>query len=333
MKLSLIICTYKRAQSLLRLLDSVEQQSRMPDEILIVDGSPDDETALALEHNNIRQLHYYKVKPEERGLTKQRNIGVDLCNENTDIVAFLDDDIVLDLDYFKNLLATYDEKPEAIAVGGYINNGVKWENNQSNSNQKLSLFCFDGYCRPESSRNKIRAKFGLAPDRSPAHLPKFSHGKSVGFLPPSGKIYEVEQFMGGVSSYKEHVFEKVRFSKYYEGYGLYEDADFCFRLMKYGKLYVNTAAYCEHHHHPSGRPNQFQYGQMVVRNGWYVWRLRWPNPGCKNIFKWHCTTLLLASLRFLNAFTTKEKKQALTESCGRFWAWLKLWVTKPGIEQ
>ena len=49
---------------------------------------------------------------------------------------------------------------------------------------------------------RIRKKFGLDADKPPAHLPDFAHGRSVSFLPPSGKIYAVEQFMGGVSSFK-----------------------------------------------------------------------------------------------------------------------------------
>ncbi|SHE87859.1 Glycosyltransferase, GT2 family [Psychroflexus salarius] len=332
MKLSLIICTYKRAEPLLRLLDSVKVQSYLPDEILIIDGSPDDDTKHALNKINLKELNYYKVKPEQRGLTKQRNIGIELCDKKAQIIAFLDDDIILYPDYFKNLLATYSTQDDAIAVGGYIVNEVKWLK-ESLVQDSANYFCFDQYCRKESSRFRFRSKFRLAPNRPPAHLPKFSHGRSVGFLPPSGKIYAVEQFMGGVSSYKKEVFKKLQFSSYFEGYGLYEDADFCFRLRKLGQLYVNTAAQCEHHHHPSGRPNQFQYGQMVVKNGWYVWRLRWPNPGFKNVLKWHANVLLLAFLRFLNAFTTANKKQAFTESCGRFWAWLKLWFVKPKIER
>ena len=344
-RLSLIICTYKRAEPLCRLLETVKAQSRFPDEILIIDGSPDDDTETALKQINLK-LKYHKVLPEQRGLTKQRNIGIGLCDKKTDIVAFLDDDILLDEKYFEELINTYQIYPEAVGVGGYIvsslpivigtkggfqKDGLWFKDENGKSNTKH--FCFDGYCRAESSRYKIRAFLGLTPDRPPAHLPKFSHGRSVGFLPPSGKIYEVEQFMGGVSSYRKSVFDEIQFSTYFEGYGLYEDADFCFRLRKLGKLYVNTSAQCEHHHHPSGRPNQFLYGQMVVKNGWYVWRQRWPNPGFKNIFKWHCTTLLLAFLRFLNTFTTSQRKQALTESFGRFWAWLKLWFVKPKIER
>jgi hypothetical protein len=55
---------------------------------------------------------------------------------------------------------------------------------------------------------------------------------------------------------------------------LYEDADFCFEGIKNGKLYLNTAAQLHHYHDVQGRPNQYQYGKMVVRNGWYVWRVK-----------------------------------------------------------
>lgn len=332
MRISLIICTFKRAMSLLNLLDSIKRQSRLPDEILIIDGSPDEETKQALTNISLAQLHYHKVESEQRGLTKQRNIGIDLCRKDMDIVAFLDDDIVLDKDYFKNLVSSYDKYPNAIAVGGYIVNETKWEL-ENKLKSKINLFCYDGYCRPEGQRFKLRKRFNLEPNRPPAHLPKFSHGRSVGFLPPSGKIYQVEQFMGGVSSYRKEVFEELSFSSYFEGYGLYEDADFCFRLLKKGKLYVNTAAQCEHHHHPSGRPNQFQYGQMVVKNGWFVWRLRWPHPGAKNSLKWHANVLLLIALRLLNTITTSKRKQALTEGLGRLTAWMKLWFSKPKIQR
>lgn len=332
MTFSLIICTYKRASSLKELLNSVLEQSLYPDEIIIVDGSPDQKTLEMLQECEYKNLIYHKVKSSERGLTKQRNIGVELRSKTSVIIAFLDDDIILEPSYFNNLLETYKKNPEAIAVGGYINNELNWID-EKNTETKSDFYCFDGYCRTESKRFKLRKKLGLAPNRPPCYLPKFSHGRSVGHIPPTGKIYKVEQFMGGVSSYKADIFKKIKFSNYFEGYGLYEDADFCFRLLKFGKLYVNTSAKCQHHHHPSGRPNRFKYGKMVVRNGWYVWRLRWSNPGIKNIFKWHSTTLVLAFLRFLNTFTTEKKVQAFTESIGRFLAWFELFFNKPKIER
>ena len=48
MNFSLIICTYKRPKALLTLLESVKLQSLYPNEIVIVDGSPDDATLVIM---------------------------------------------------------------------------------------------------------------------------------------------------------------------------------------------------------------------------------------------------------------------------------------------
>jgi GT2 family glycosyltransferase len=172
----------------------------------------------------------------------------------------------------------------------------------------------------------MRKKLGLDSDTKPGFLPEFSHGRSVGFLPPSDKIYEVEQLMGGVSSFRKSVFETFQFSTYFEGYGLYEDADFTLRLSKAGKLYVNTAATLGHFHDSSGRPSQFRYGKMVVRNGWYVWRIKHPKPRWNAKIKWHMITLLLTVVRFMNIFTTSKKKEAFAEALGRTVGWFNLFL-------
>src|SRR5690606_11848609 len=183
--------------------------------------------------------------------------------------------------------------------------------------------------RDEPSRFKLRQKFGLQPDAPPGFMPTFSHGRSISFLPPSGKIYEVEQLMGGVSSFRKSVFERFSFSEYFEGYGLYEDADFTLRLAKTGKLYINTNAKLHHYHDFSGRPNKYSYGKMVVRNGWYVWRVKNPTPAFSAKMKWHAITLLLTAIRFINVATTSKRMEALTEALGRTSGWLGLFIKKP----
>jgi GT2 family glycosyltransferase len=110
---------------------------------------------------------------------------------------------------------------------------------------------------------------------------------------------------------------------------LYEDADFTLRVAKMGKLYVNTAAKLGHYHATSGRPNQYQYGKMVVRNGWYVWRVKNPKPLLNAKLKWHAITILLTLIRFSNTFTTSKRKQAFTEAMGRTIGWWSLVFNKP----
>ena len=329
MKLSLIICTYKRPKALKTVLNSVKAQSIYPDEIIIVDGSPDKETATMLEEKSFSKLKYYQVLEMDRGLTKQRNFGIQKLATDTNIVCFLDDDTILAPTYFEEILKTYENFAEALGVGGYITNEVTWQKVEENKSIKKEAFVFDGYKRKEGTRWLWRKRLSLDSDAPPGFLPEWGHGRSIGFLPPSGKTYRVEQLMGGVASFKKEVLDTFQFSTYFEGYGLYEDADFTLRVSKTGKLYVNTAAQLEHHHDAAGRPNQYQYGKMVVRNGWYVWRVKYPNPSFNAKIKWHTITLLLIAIRATNTMTTTKRKEAFTETLGRTIGWFSLFIKKP----
>jgi glycosyltransferase involved in cell wall biosynthesis len=329
MNFSLIICTYMRPEPLLKLLQSVQKQTLYPNEILIIDGSTNKNTEEVLKENQFKNLKYFLIDAQDRGLTKQRNYGIKKVSETIEIVCFLDDDTILEPDYFENLVHTYNLFPEALGVGGYICNEVKWEKTADSYITKKDEFYFDGWKRKEGSRFVLRKKLDLDSDCPPGFSPLFSHGRSVSFLPPSNKIYQVEQLMGGVSSFRKSIFEKLSFSTYFEGYGLYEDADFTLRVAKQGKLYLNTAAKLGHFHAVSGRPNKYNYGKMVVRNGWYVWRVKNPKPNFNDRFKWNSITLLLTVIRFSNTFTSSNKKEAFTEAMGRMIGWFSLFFNKP----
>lgn len=318
-----------RPVAIQNLLNSVSLQSLYPNQIIVVDGSVNNETSKVLKELDYKNLKYILVDDKNRGLTKQRNFGISLVDDTSEIICFLDDDVVLEPDYFEKLINTYNVKQDALAVGGYIKNEVVWgkSDNVSNSNK----FYYDGWMRSEPSRFKLRRKFDLQPDTPPGFLPTFAHGRSIGFLPPSEKIYEVELIMGGVSSYRKEIFKTLKFSNYFEGYGLYEDADFSLRIAKTGNLYVNTSAQLSHYHDEEGRPNKYKYGKMVVRNGWYVWRIKYPNPDFKSRLKWHATACLLTCVRFLNVFNSEKKKEAFTESIGRVAGWFSLIFNKPKI--
>jgi GT2 family glycosyltransferase len=318
-----------RPEPLLKLLQSVQEQTLYPNEILIIDGSTNQETELVLKQNHFDNLHYFAVQPEHRGLTKQRNLGISKVNLSSEIVCFLDDDIVLEKDYFEQLLQTYQIFPDSLGVGGYISNETQWSFVGDNYIIPINEFYFDGWKRKDGSRFILRKKLGLDSDCPPGYSSLYSHGRSVGFLPPSGKVYETEMLMGGVSSFRKGVFDTIQFSTYFEGYGLYEDADFTLRVAKTGKLYLNTAAQLNHYHDASGRPNQYRYGKMVVRNGWYVWRVKNPKPLLNAKLKWHAITILLTIIRFSNIFTTTKRKEAFTEAMGRTIGWWSLLFNKP----
>lgn len=317
-----------RPQALLKLLQSVQRQILYPTEILIIDGSTNNETKDILVEHQFKNLKYYSVPNECRGLTKQRNYGIDRVENEIEIVCFLDDDVVLEVSYFNSLLKTYHIFPEALGVGGYIidENGCEFVGD--NYKPKINEYFFDGWLRKDSSRFILRKRLGLDSNRPPGFSPLFSHGRSVSFLPPSNKTYEVEMLMGGVSSFRKKIFNIHKFSDYFEGYGLYEDADFSIRIAKTGKLYLNTAAKLYHYHAELGRPNQYNYGKMVVKNGWYIWRTKNPKPNINSIIKWHAITALLIIIRFSNIFTTLKRQKAFTETTGRVVGWFHVLIHK-----
>ncbi len=321
---TLIVCTYMRAKPLLTLLRSIAEQSLYPNEILIIDGSTNTETEQMLVSNTFKNLQYHKVDDDNRGLTKQRNYGINLVGQSSEIICFLDDDIVLEQDYFEHLIQTYTTNEDALAVGGYITNEVKWQ--QASEAKTATTFHFDGWMRDEPFRYRLRGKFGLLPETAPGYMPEASHGRPISFLPPSGKIYKVELLMGGVSSFKKEIFKTLSFSTYFEGYGLYEDADFSLRVAKQGAIYVNTKARLAHYHDASGRPNKYAYGKMVIKNGWYVWLVKYSKPKFKSKIKWYITACLLTLVRLTNVINTNKKQEAITESLGRFVGLLSLLI-------
>jgi GT2 family glycosyltransferase len=331
MKISLVICTYMRSASLLRLLSSIENQHKKPDEIIIIDGSTDFATKLALKDEKYNfSIEYFLVEPNNRGLTKQRNYGVEKVSDQMDIVSFLDDDIVLEPNYFTEIEKSFVENEYAIGVGGIDLEENRYFKKDSNiSYSKFSFYELDGWVIKEPLRYKLRKIFGLMTDLQPDIIPPYSHGRS-GF-PPNERTYEVEHLIGMSMAFKKEIFEKISFSMYFNGYGLYEDFDFCVRALPHGKLYVNTNAKVWHYHEPSGRPNQFKYGKMVIRNGWYVWKLKFPENTFLACFKWHATTLLLAKIRMLNIITGPNRFIALTEYLGRILGWFSIWLNPPEI--
>jgi GT2 family glycosyltransferase len=318
-----------RPESLVGLLQSIEKQTLYPNEIIVIDGSLNKETEIALTNNEFQNLKYFLVNDEDRGLTKQRNFGVSKVSKDSEIVCFLDDDTVLESNYFAEIIKTFETNNDVSGVGGVAINEYKWKLQEENVlYNKNKFYLFEGYYYKEGLRNVMRNYLGLASNLGPGKMPDYSHGRTCGF-PMTGKTYEVDLLIGMSMSFRKSVFDKINFSRFFEGYGLYEDADFSLRALQFGKNVINTKAHLSHFHAESGRPNKYKYGIMVVRNGWYVWRVKNATPGFNDRFKWNAITILLTIIRLSNVITETKKKEAFTEAMGRIVGWWSLLFNKP----
>ncbi len=86
--ISVIICTRNRSESLLRCLDFLNQSTCQPEEIIIVDNAPEDNSTFDVAAQ-FEDVIY--IKEPQLGLDIARNTGIKKAN--APIVAFTDDDV------------------------------------------------------------------------------------------------------------------------------------------------------------------------------------------------------------------------------------------------
>lgn len=91
LSISVLICTYRRTHDLQRCLGSLDEQTRRPDDIIVVARQEDPETHAALSGFGANSL-VRVVGVSAPGLVAARNAG--LAALRTDIVAMIDDDTV-----------------------------------------------------------------------------------------------------------------------------------------------------------------------------------------------------------------------------------------------
>jgi glycosyltransferase involved in cell wall biosynthesis len=103
---SVVICTYKKRESLRKAIDSVLDSSYRNFELIVVsDGGKID----------LSQKGFILLEQKHRGLASARNTGIK--NSKGEIIAFTDDDCIVERDWLKEIVNSFDS-PEIGAVSG-----------------------------------------------------------------------------------------------------------------------------------------------------------------------------------------------------------------------
>lgn len=123
--LSVVICTFNRADLLDRTLTSlVAQTAREAMEVVIVDNNSADATPQVLQRWCSQQtLRLTSVVECMQGLSYARNTGV--AQSGGGIVAFLDDDVWAAPNWAARILQVFADKPEVDCLGGPVD--ADWE--------------------------------------------------------------------------------------------------------------------------------------------------------------------------------------------------------------
>ena len=116
MRLSAAVCTRDRPILLQRALDSLLRQTVPPAEILVVDNAPGNGAVRALVASRFPAVRY--VAEPVPGLDFARNRA--LVEARDEVVAFLDDDAVADVDWAGALLHVFQTEPRVAVCTGRV---------------------------------------------------------------------------------------------------------------------------------------------------------------------------------------------------------------------
>ncbi len=116
MTLSVLVCTYRRPETLARCLAALEIQTTKPDEVLLTVRDIDAETRAYLEGRPADTLRLRVITVREPGLVAARNAGLAACR--TDLLALTDDDAAPRPDWIERILHHFAADPQVGGVGG-----------------------------------------------------------------------------------------------------------------------------------------------------------------------------------------------------------------------
>lgn len=248
-----IIATRNRPGDLLRTIESLVAQTVLPAELCIVDSSDETPTREQIEKlcaDSGIALDYHHPAP--RGLTVQRNVGID--RTHGDPVFFIDDDVAMVSDCHEQVLKEYERWGDDLA--GVRASPVRPARPGRATILYRKLFGIGGWW-PENS-GRIRAGF-------------YAEGISA-----SAGVRKVEYFNGWFMSYRRYVFERERFDEALAGYGYKEDIDFSYRVGRRWTLVQTPAARCDHLKAPSARLDSHGLQRMNLANQFYLHRKLMP---------------------------------------------------------
>jgi glycogen(starch) synthase len=232
-RVSVVIATYKRVDDLKECLNSIFGLSTPPYEIIVVDSNSRDGTE---ELGNLFAIKYASIR--DRNRQRARNLGISMARG--EIVAFLDDDVIVDANWLNQIATSYTD----IEVGGV-----------------------GGRVLPVGSHKGSYVK------TAQSDIGKVSiDGLVVGnFDLPAKNAIRVDSFIGCNMSFRRALLVKEGgFDEKYVGSGYRDDTDLCMRIRRRGYwLVYNPKALVWHKYR--GKKISRDWSYWYVRNNVYFY--------------------------------------------------------------
>ncbi len=236
MFVSIIICTYRRADALVDLLDSLAVQTYRNSEILIIDGSGEDTSVrdrVESFMNRVGERLNLRLVQSQKGLTRQRNVG--LREAQGELVCFFDDDVTFGEDFISQTVALF-QQSEMKDVGGVTGYDVL------------------NYGVPMRFRHKLRGAFGFYSNWRPGALARCGLVVPLGIQPPFSGCIDVGWLGGFCMLYRREAIAGLYFDEGLPTYGG-EDTNFSMKVGKKWRLVLCGDLQLKHHRTITSRVN------------------------------------------------------------------------------
>jgi glycosyltransferase involved in cell wall biosynthesis len=246
---SVVICTLSNYSGLEQCINSICHQTLKPREIIIVHGDKGGNIAEKL--NPILQENGISLKyiKSARSLVLQRNIGID--NSTGDVVVFLDDDVILEQDYFFHLMNVYIEKWDD-HIGGV--QGVIIEISERKSSGLLEII------------NKL---FLLDSTAGKGTLQVSANPACYGNIKT---LKKVDIFSGCMMSFRRDILLQNRFDENFKEFWILDDVDLSYRVSRQHALYQTPLARLHHASSSFTYEGYRKIAKMSVVNRLYLFR-------------------------------------------------------------
>lgn len=249
--ISVITPTLRRPDEVRKLLTSLAAQRHLPFEIVLVDGAPvierDTEQAVA---QLAPTLPFECVYLRHGGGTAiQRNAGIDVARG--DFIAFIDDDMLLEPDFFEVLVGEFarDTAQRVGGIAGYITN-------QYLDPKKSGRWRWYRRMRLFTTYEPGRFDFGSGYPINRYMQPPHDTTREIDFMGTNCALWRRELFDAG-----------LRFSPFFIDYGVVEDAHLALTARRRAWTLLECGrARCVHMHSPRGRTDKRRIARKTAVN-------------------------------------------------------------------
>lgn len=239
MFISVIVCTYRRVESVRTVMRCLAEQDHDGFEVIVVDGSGEhspEQEALRTLVAGLRSCLDVRLIASAKGLTRQRNRGLE--ESRGDLIVFLDDDVTFGADFLSRSSRLM-EQPEMRDAGG------------------LSGYDPLHYGQGPTLRWRLRSWLKIVPELRPGSMDRLGRSIPVSLMPPFHGCKTVDYLYGFCMIYRREAIGGLRFDEELPTYAG-EDRDFSSRLARAWRLVLCGDLVIEHHCAPESRDNNVQ---------------------------------------------------------------------------